>query len=183
MTIHVRVLTLAVCLSVLIGFAAAAGGVEIRRQAPCIAPSGFCLRFEGSDVEIPEIPVVRTTRFNAASAGTAAVSFHGSLHCSNDVLPRSDRIIDLATQIVAAADAVPTVSGPGALRLASVLKVSEGDRFFATETFNLASTRVFAIPEAGLQTYRFKIAALRMDAGITCLVYNATFTVLFVPEP
>jgi hypothetical protein len=181
MITYARALCLAVCLSVVFGLAAAAVAVEIRRQAPCFAPSGFCVRFEGSDVETPEIPVIRTIRFNAPSEGTAVVSFHGSLLCSNDVLPHSDRIVDLVSQIVAAADAVPTVSGPGALRLASVLKVSEGDRFFATETFNLASTRVFTIPEAGLETYRFKIAALRMDAGITCLVYNAAFTVLFVP--
>ena len=44
---------------------------------------------------------------------------------ANDVLPRSDRIVDLVTQIVAATDAVPTVSGPGALRL---VHVREGDR-------------------------------------------------------
>jgi hypothetical protein len=181
MTIHVRVLTLAVCLSVLSVFATAAVAAEIRTQLPCTSPSGYCLRFFAED---DEIPVIRTFRFNAPSAGTAAVGFHGSLVCSGPIVApinSTDTVVDLVTQIVAAADAVPVVSGRGALRLATVLKHTPEHALISSDTFNLASTRVFPIQAAGTQTYRFKIAALRMDALTTCLVYNAAFTVHFVP--
>ena len=180
---HVRLLSLAVCLSILIGFAAAASdAAEIRRQTPCGSNiSEFCLLFRGND----EIPVVRSLRFNAPNAGTAAVSFHGSLVCAgptpSEVEP-ADTVVDLATQIVATADAVPTVTGAGGLRLATVLKNSVEHTEPAAATFNLASTRVFTFPAAGTQTYRFKIARLRtMGSDISCAVYNAAFTVIFLP--
>jgi hypothetical protein len=48
-------------------------------------------------------------------------------------------------------------------------------------TFNLASTRVFAIPAAGTRTYYFKLARITMDPVTFCYVYNAAFSVVFVP--
>lgn len=183
MTNHVRVLSLPVCLSILIGFAAAAtDAAEIRRQAPCASNlTGNCLQFGAEG----EIPVVRSLRFNAPNAGTAAVSFHGSLVCAGSTVSEvepADMTVDLATQIVAAADAVPTVNGPGGLRLLTVLKNSPEHSEASAATFNLASTRVFRFPAAGTQTYRFKIARLRsMDPDTACAVYNAAFTVIFLP--
>ena len=50
-----------------------------------------------------------------------------------------------------------------------------------TDSFNLASTRVQSITSAGKKNYFFKIARLRMDPGTSCLVYSATFSVVFVP--
>jgi hypothetical protein len=76
---------------------------------------------------------------------------------------------------------VPAVTGGGALRLAAVLKHTLDHPFNTTDSFNLASTRVFAIAAADTKTFYFKIASLRMDANTYCLVYNATFTVQFVP--
>lgn len=173
MNIHARALVFAVCL---VGFAdAASAAAVIRTQAPCAGPSGYCLRFDAGAA----IPVIRSFQFNAPSKGTAAVSFHGSLVCSNGAI--ADKVVDFATQIVTSAGAVPVVNGPGALRLAMVLKDSPEHALATTDSFSLASTRVFGIAAAGVRTFYFKIASLRMDASTFCLVYDATFTVQFVP--
>jgi len=62
-----------------------------------------------------------------------------------------------------------------------VLKDSSDHVFGTTESLNLASTRVVNISAARRTKFHFKIAALRMDASTTCIVYNAAFTVQFVP--
>jgi hypothetical protein len=174
---QVRVLSLAACLTVLIGVAAAAGAAEIRRQGPCSSRIEYCLAFGANG----EIPIIRTFRVNAPRAGTAAVTFHGSLACGKVTEETGDRFLDLVTQIVTAGDAVPAPMGSGALRAFMVLKDSEANSGRPTQTFNLASTRVFTIQAAGTHTYHFKIAAVQMDEGTACAVYNAAFTVLFVP--
>jgi hypothetical protein len=122
----------------------------------------------------PVIPVIRSFQFNAPSKGTAAVSFHGSLVCANQNVP-GDRVVDFETQIVGAPGAEPNMKGPGGLRLAARLL------FGTSDTFNLASTRVVSIPAAGARTLYFKIAPRQMDTNTYCLVYNAVFTVQFVP--
>jgi len=73
MSSRVRVLTFVLCLGGLVGFSAAAFSATIVSQAPCTGASGFCLQFNAGAA----IPVIRTITFNAPSAGTAAVSFHG----------------------------------------------------------------------------------------------------------
>jgi hypothetical protein len=175
MKIHSRRLSFATCLAGLV-FAGAASAAVIKSQPTCAGASGFCLQFSAPGTTIP---VIRSIAFIAPSAGTAAVSFHGSLVCSNN--STTDKVLDFATQIVTSASAVPVVNGAGALRLATVLKDSTEHTLNTTDTLNLASTRVFSIPGAGQKNYYFKIAALRMDASTTCLVYSATFTVQFVP--
>jgi hypothetical protein len=40
---------------------------------------------------------------------------------------------------------------------------------------------VIAFPRAGTQTFRFRVRPLRIDAGTNCFVYNAAFTVVFIP--
>lgn len=174
---HVRVLSLTVCLAVLIGFAAAAAAAEIRKQGQCNSRFEYCLAFEAGG----EIPIIRTFRVNAPRAGTAAVSFHGSLACGKITEDTGDRFLEMVTQIVTAADAVPAVTGPGALPVFMVLKDSAANSVRPSQTFNLASTRVFTIQAPGSHTYYFKIAAIRMDDGTACAVYNGAFTVLFVP--
>jgi hypothetical protein len=177
MTIDVRVLPLAVCLSILLGFATAADAAEIRRQGPCSSRLEYCVAFETDG----EIPIIRSFRVNAPRAGTAAVTFHGSLACGKVTTETGDRFLELVTQIVAAADAVPAATGPSALRVFMVLTDSAANTVRPSQTFNLASTRVFTIQASGSQTYHFKIAAITADDGTACAVYNAAFTVHFVP--
>ena len=116
MKIHSRHLLFATCLAGLV-FVGSASAAVIKSQATCAGASGFCLEFSGPGTTIP---VIRAIAFIAPSAGTAAVSFHGSLVCSNSSV--TDKVVDFGTQIVPSASAVPVVNGPGALRLATVLE-------------------------------------------------------------
>ena len=50
-----------------------------------------------------------------------------------------------------------------------------------SQTFNLASTRVFSIGKSGTQTYRFRVRPLRIDSGVTCSAYTLALSVVFVP--
>jgi hypothetical protein len=158
-------------LSFLCGAAAAA---TIKSQEPCVTLGGFCIFFDQDD----PIPVVRSIRFDAPGPGVASVTLHGSMACSNLAEPGNDRVIDLASQIVKSADAPPDPNGPGGLRHALVLFSNTAG---VTDSFNLASTRDFKIGKAGVQRYYFKIDRLRMDASTSCYVFNAAFSVLFVP--
>jgi hypothetical protein len=161
----------------LVGLGQTASAAIIVGQAPCSSVSlgGACLKIDAGS----PIPVIRPIAFNAPHAGTAAVTFQGSLVCTNS--SATDKVVDFATQIVTNAARVPAVNGPGGMRLAKVLKDSSNHTLRTTDGFNLASTRVVNIPAAGTKHFFFKIAALRMDANTNCLVYNAAFTVQFAP--
>ena len=50
-----------------------------------------------------------------------------------------------------------------------------------SNTFNLASTRVVAFKVAGTQTFHYVVRPLRIDANTNCFIYNAAFTVVFIP--
>lgn len=145
-------------------------------QAPCATSAGYCLLLLPST---DPIPIVRGIRLNAPSAGNASVSFHGSLYCANTPGDGNSRVVDVVSQIVDRKTRVPDVNGPGGLRHAIVLFGMNGKG--TSDSFSLASTRNFAIPAAGSYAYYFKIQKQRMDAGTECFVYNATFTVLFIP--
>jgi hypothetical protein len=150
-----------------------AAAATIKTQAPCVGPSGYCLSFGAAD----PIPTIRGFTFVAPSIGTAEVTFHGSLFCA--VSSTFNSRMDLVSQIVNAASLTPDLTKPGSLRHAAGLVVNVTHQW--STTFNLASTRTFAITSAGSKSYYFKIARLLQDAGMTCYVYNATFSIVFVP--
>ena len=155
----------------------------IRTQPPCVTASGTqpCLQFRPAD--FPTNPI-RSFSFNAPGAGTAAVSITGSMFCedADDVV--TQRVVDIVAQIVPMAGSVPNIHGPGALRHgARIGAPAAADGLGLSTTFNLASTRVFAINAAGLQQYHFKIRNQRMDGRIRCTIYDAAFTVIFIPRP
>lgn len=81
-----------------------AAAAVIVKQAPCVTPDGYCVRFFPGD----PIPLARSYTFNAPSAGTASVTFHGTMVCGN--LDNVDAVVDLVGQIVGSAGAarVPT---------------------------------------------------------------------------
>jgi hypothetical protein len=161
-------------LTCLVGLAGPASAAAlIKKQAPCVIQAGFCTGFSAGGV----IPVIRSFSFNAPSAGTASVSFHGSMLCTSSS-NKDPQVVDLASQIVTSSGAEPNPNGPGGLRHAVVLlPVVTG----TTDTVNLASTRVLAIGGAGPRTFHFKLSKLRMDPSTACIVYNAAFSVIFVP--
>lgn len=152
----------------------------IRTQAPCplAVPGGtgagaYCFSFAPGD----PIPIVRAFPFNAPSAGKGSLTFHGTMSCSS-FNTTTYAVTDFVSQIVTDVNAVPDVKGPGGLRHGVVLLPNSVGN---TDTFNLASTRVISIPAAGPRTFYFKLAPLRMDANTRCYVYNAAFSITFVP--
>ncbi|MPZ55035.1 MAG: hypothetical protein GEU91_00800 [Rhizobiales bacterium] len=154
----------------------------ITTQARCAGPDGYCLSF-GSQAAIP---VIRSINFAAPKAGTAQVTFHGSLYCAGQAtsFPLDGArmaFVDFASQIVNKQNDVADFSKGGSLRHAAYfIRYDISSAFDWSTTFNLASTRVFQIDGAGTQRYYFKIARLLQNAGVTCYLYNATFTVVFI---
>jgi hypothetical protein len=111
------------------------------------------------------------------------VTFHGELVCSVFSTAFSPRVVDLVSQIVTASNATPSATLAGGLRHAFVFTPPIPNVIYTgyTTSFNLASTRVVAVTSAGNKNFYFKIARQRMDVGTSCVVYNAAFSVVFVP--
>lgn len=149
---------------------------SIVAQTPCANISGICVSFDNDDV----IPTIRSFTFNVPRPGRVQLTFHGSLYCGSSGTP-ADKVIDLASQIVTGGNQVPSVSGPGGLRLATVLKDESDHAFDTSTTFSLNSVRVINYPAAGNQTVFFRIARLRMDTGTICHAYNAAFSAVITP--
>jgi len=146
----------------------------IRSQPPCTPESGerYCVRFDSDD----PIPVLRTFEFNAPSPGRAQVTFHGTMMCGNSETAR--RFFQFVSQIVRNPSAFANSTGPGGLSHDDSLEAASGG-IGPRQFFNLASTRVFRIRAAGQQVFHFKLDKLRMDSGIECLGFNATFSIIF----
>jgi hypothetical protein len=109
---------IASCLAVVAIAATASGAALIKTQKPCASPDGFCLSLSAPG---DTIPIIRGIALTAASAGTAEVTFHGSLYCGNSGTV-ADKVVDVVTQIVNRSNASVDPNGPGGLRLAMVLK-------------------------------------------------------------
>ncbi|MGD9509350.1 MAG: hypothetical protein AB7I59_17975 [Geminicoccaceae bacterium] len=152
---------------------AASAAAVIKTQPPCNSGGDTCFNFGVGIVGVGQFDI-RDFTFKAPSKGTAQVSFHGSLLCAAD-LTAGSKVVDLVTQIVNSTTATASPSGPGGLRQALVIPPNTSD------TLNLASTRVFTFNSAGSQIYRYRVRPLRIDSGANCYIYNATFSVVFVP--
>jgi hypothetical protein len=145
----------------------------VRTQAPCVAESDpWCLEFGTSG----GVPVIRRIRLNATTAGTAIITFHGSVACINPTAVKGS--VQLVSQIVDDDSVVPAETEPSGLLHTATLP-PEG-----TASFNLASTRIFEAPAAGAYDFYFKIR--RRAGGLnppaaSCRVYNAVFTTVFRP--
>jgi hypothetical protein len=175
--IEFRRAVLALCLAV-VGSATFVPGASwaaavIKTQPPCDSGNGNCFNFGVGIVGLGQFDI-RDFTFKAPSKGTAQVSFHGSLLCSAD-LSAGSKVVDLVTQIVNSGSATASPGGAGGLRQALVIPPNTSD------TLNLASTRVFTFSGAGSQTFRYRVRPLRIDAGSNCFIYNAAFSVVFVP--
>lgn len=155
-------------------FTGSAHAAFAKTQSPCVTASSSCLSFNGANVPA----TLRSFGYNPAKAGVAVATFHGSLNCANTGTSRAT--IDLVTQIVDSAAAPVQLTGPGGLRHQTLLPPKSGGTN-SSVTFNLASTRTFTIPASGPRTVILKLRKQRMDAGTVCFLYNAVFTVIFVP--
>jgi hypothetical protein len=148
-------------------------------QPPCTNSEGYCKAFFYNY----DVPIIRSFTFNAPGPGVAQVFFNGSVQCSN--LERNFlAVVDLQSQIVTSTGAQPNANAPSGLRLATVLEDADVLPYVNVtvpkfDSFDLASTRMFAISKAGNQTYHFKIGKLRIDPIVFCVVYNASFSLIF----
>ena len=88
------------------------------------------------------------------------------------MVPTAKKVVDIVGQIVPISTATANHSGPGGLRYNVTLDEWAGN-IRGSDTFNLASTRVFANTAAGTKYVYFKLRKLRMDPNTQCWVYNA----------
>jgi hypothetical protein len=148
---------------------ALAAQADIVRQYPacngeCVfLPSGF-----GGDF------TARTIRFSAPSRGTLLLSFHGTLHCSNNATFK--RNVAVYSQIVPG-NAIADPAGPSGLDFFASLEASDNNT--RSKTFNLASTRVFTIRRRGARVYRFRLHRFGIEDDASCSVRNGAFLVDF----
>lgn len=163
-----------------------AEAAQIKSSPVCKAGISFCINFTNTGA----IPLVASFTFNAPTAGTAMVSFNGSMQCvNNNSSPFGDAaVVDLTTQILANAALNPNYQGPGgsrfAMRLTPANRVVTDPPLFdiidKSVAINLASNRVMQVTP-GPHTVVFKIARNRMDSGTSCGVFNGDFNVVLVP--
>ena len=175
-----RPILLVAVLGCLCVFALPAGAAALIKTQPPCSTTTFCKSF----ADTGNIPVIRSFSFTAPGAGTAEVTFHGSMVCNDGNTSQSNPVVvDVVSQIVTTSNAAPSATLPGGLRHAAVWEPLIVNVLFTgfTSTFNLASTRVVAISGPGTKSYYFKIGRLRMDPDTSCVVYNAAFSVVFVP--
>lgn len=158
--------------AVALGAFDASAAALIKSQAPCTNGGDTCFNFGVGSVGLGNFDI-RSFAFTAPSKGSASVTFHGSLLCAAPP-GTSAKVVDLVTQITNSASAAQQ-QGPGGMRQAAVILAN------TSQTFNLASTRVFTFNAKGTQTFRFRVRPLRIDSGANCYIYNAAFSVIFIP--
>ncbi len=151
----------------------AAAAATIKTQAPCTNGGDNCFNFGVGILGLVEFDL-RSFTFKAPSKGNAAVSFNGSLVCGAD-LSGNNRVVDLVMQITNSTSGAASANLPGGLRQAMVLATN------TSNTFNLAATRVFTFNGASTQTFHYRVRPRRIDPGTNCFIYNAAFTVVFIP--
>jgi hypothetical protein len=173
MRVLLRLISLIALLAGAQALASSAPAALIRFQAPCGTANNVCFS-SSSDEPLPS--TLRSFSFTAPSAGRALVTFHGSMSCSFG-LTSGSAVVDVVTQIGTDPNVVPTSGDPGALRHAITIV---GTPNLTTDSFNLASTRAFAIAAGGVQTYYFKLASVRREAATACVFFNLAFSVEFV---
>jgi hypothetical protein len=158
---------------------APASAAIIISQEPCNLHS-ICWDFDATDT----IPIIRQIEFDAPKAGTAMVTFHGNLTCGGATsagAPQQQHAqVRLVSQILRNQDADPDGSKEGGLMYhGAIFAPGREEDFGWADTFNLASTRVFAVKNPGIQTYYFKMKRIYQGPNIICSVDNPIFTVVF----
>ncbi|HMR30658.1 MAG TPA: hypothetical protein PKA13_02225 [Geminicoccaceae bacterium] len=154
------------------GAGEASAAAVIKSQSPCTNGGDTCFNFGSGIVGLGNFSI-RTFSFTAPSKGSASVTFHGSLLCGVPAGTNA-KVVDLVTQITNSASTAQQ-QGPGGMRQAAVILSN------TSQTFNLASTRVFTFNAKGTQTFQFRVRPLRIDSGVNCYIYNAAFSVIFIP--
>lgn len=174
-TAALRAMFIAIFAMMAFHIGSSAEAAAIKQSPVCKTNTDYCIEFYDDD---PTVPVVASATFYVPTAGTALVSFNGSMQCGNqsnlDDVPHS--VIDLSTQIVSGT-AAPNYQGPGGSRFAMRLPPGAVDH---SVPINLASSRVIPVTR-GQHTFSFKIVRNRMDALTFCTVFNGDFKMVLVP--
>jgi hypothetical protein len=158
-----------------------ANAAQIKASGICKNGASYCIAFNNTGV----IPLAGAFTFNAPTAGTALVSFNGSMQCSNFSTDTGSTtgVVDLTAQILTSAAQTPDYQGPGGSRIKMRLAPAKDDFVLTRDNsafINLASSRVLPLT-AGAHGFVFKIVRKKMDALTSCIVFNGDFKVVFVP--
>jgi hypothetical protein len=152
-----------------------ADAATIVTQPPCRNGGGVCAAFSAAD----PVPRFKAFVFVAPRAGTAIVSFHGTMNCTNlsAAVDGSHGVVDLSTQIVEGGGA-PNYMKPGGQRFAMLLPPTNAMNY--SYAVNLAASRVMKLKK-GRHVLRNLLAKNRMDPNTLCTIFNGNLSVTFVP--
>jgi hypothetical protein len=139
-------------------------------------PNALCASFSSTTT----IPTIKAYQFSMPGAGTALVTFNGTLYCAASG-SAGDRVIDLVSGISSSETAAISLSNTGSLRNAHVLKDEVDHTFDPSTSFNLQSTKLLTYSSGGSKTVYFRIVRSRQDAGVSCFVYGGSFTIVRHP--
>jgi hypothetical protein len=170
------------CIALTIALNGMATSGSAMAQAPIIYTQSACTLLPPDDycalifTRTNPTGIVREFQFTTAKAGTALVTFNGSMTCQTDQTTGSNSILDLNTQIVTSVGAIASPIGPSSSRLRN------GVPLLNLHAINLASSRVIGYRSPGPKTVALAYSSNVTNYGNTCYVYNAAFTVLFFPK-
>jgi len=155
--------------------ASLAPAATIKSSPVCAKDVAECLEFGAGE----PIPTIAHIKFTASGAGTALVSFNGSMQCRNSSITNdiNHGVVDLTSGILMNSE-TPDYQSPGGSRIA--VRIPAGGAGAYSVPVNLASSRVVALT-AGQYVFTFKISPSRMDEDTSCIVYNGNFNIVFVP--
>ncbi len=154
-----------------------ADAASIKSQGPCPLFFGICQAFQFDTA----IPVITSYAFKMPAAGTAMVSFDGTMQCTVNSTVLNTDVVDLGSQIVTSAAATADYMGPGGNRYAMRLHFGNLGSSGPSATMNLAATRTIKYTTGGTKEVFYKFLKNRMDSGSGCTVYAMTFSVLIAP--
>jgi hypothetical protein len=160
-------------------FAVAATGAQAANVTTILTQPACTLNAFNACTNLnPGVPfaTVRTMTFHSVSAGTASVSFDGSLQCQNGQTVAGDNgVVDLVGQIMVDNVTVPNRNGLSANEYAMRIPANA---ISLAEATNLHATRIISYTANETVTVRYKFASLRMDANTGCFVRSAAFSVI-----
>src|SRR5262249_6623070 len=114
-----------------------AEAAQIKSSAVCKTLTTVCQIFGQAGT----IPLIAGMIFDAPAAGTALVSFNGTMQCANNNFADdvNHGVVDVTTQIVTDAAAVPNAQAPGGQRFDMHIPATATNHWLAV---NLASSLV-----------------------------------------
>jgi hypothetical protein len=157
---------------------AAADEVKIFEQAPCELSKDTCVAVSPSRLKTGTL---RSFSFTAPAAGVATITFNGTMTCANTQVGTFGAVggFDFETQITTQSSLIPDYNEASGARWAGQLP-SATTAISPSQSVNVASTRRISFKSGGKKTVYMRYLINRLDQGLTCSVWSAGFSVLYV---